>query len=623
MTTPDPRLQAALATASRLGLGPQDAGETIRPEDLLAVDRIASAPHAVCVPAGDAQAGRAELVLGELLGKGAMGTVHLARERALERDVAVKRLRRPSAKRAEALREEARLTGALEHPNIIPVHSLLRTGDDEPLMVMKRVEGHTWRDLVRTPGHAAMADWSDDPLDRHLEILIQVARAMEFAHSRGVLHLDIKPANVMVGDFGATWLMDWGVAVREDRRAAVPPKEVAGTPAYMAPEQLDGRQACHVQTDVYLLGACLHEALTTRPRHPGPVLAAVFGAALTSAPADYAEGIPPALGRVANRACSRDPADRYPSVREFREAIQDYRRRRGARELLHAAHAQRADLVAALDQPGPEVDRVVHLGSAARFAYEQVLHQWPESEAASKGLQDVLVRSIRWEMGRDNVAAVGPMLAALPSPRPDLTERHERRVRALSMERDARLRLETLEREAAFSGGDWGRAAGIVANGLVWFGLLSGWAWASRAGLVVNTPELNLGIGIVGGVVVACLIVLLRGLFLDNSMRRSFTAAYGVFCLALLLNRIAGLQLDLPFLQVVMADHTVLVCFFGMLAARGLPILWWATGVSVAGMIAIGLWPGDPLQIGAFTVLAVNAVLAWALRPGASTTLQP
>ena len=625
----DPRIELAIAAATRQGIDSvtADTTETIRPEDAGPVpagpQRIDAVPLALCVGGDDPRSSEAELVVGALLGKGAMGTVHVARERALDRDVAVKRLRNATTKNAAALRKEARLTGSLEHPNIIPVHSLLRAGPNEPVLVMKRVEGHTWRSLIRKTDHPAMKEFGLDPLERHLEILIQICRAMEFAHDRGVLHLDLKPANVMVGDFGATWLMDWGVAIRLGEQDTLPEREVAGTPAYMAPEMLEGRQNADARTDVYLLGACLHEVLTGRPRHIGSVLAAVFGAVLKAEPASYGDDVPPELGRIANQACAADPGDRFQSVTGFREAITEYLRRRGARALLHAAHRERSRLVHALDRPVPDPERVGHLVSASRFAYEQVLLEWHESDAAEKGLQDVLVRAIRWELGRDNVVAVGPLLAALPVPRPDLAERYANRTAALAAERDARVRLDHLEREGRFGGGDWSRVIGMAAHGVAWAVLLTIWAWATRAGHVVNTPELNLRVGLGGLVVVSLLIVVFRGLFLDNQMRRSFTAAYGVFCFALLLNRVAGLQLDVPFLHVVLADHAVLVSFFGMLAARGLTTLWWATGLAAAGMVAIGLVPAEPLQVSAVTVLAVNLVLAWSLRPGGPSILQP
>jgi len=626
MTGLDSQLEVALASASRQGVDPSVNTEgTIRPDSTgPGVQRPGVVPLVLCVSEDDRQAASAELVLGELLGKGAMGTVHVARERALERDVAVKRLRRRGARYAAALRQEARLTGSLEHPNIIPVHSLLRTGDDDPMLVMKRVEGHTWRELIRAPASATATTWREDPLERHLGILVQVSHAVEFAHSKGVLHLDLKPDNVMVGDFGATWLMDWGVAIRKGAQDSLPAEEVAGTPAYMAPELLGGRGQADERTDVFLLGACLHEVLTGQPRHRGRALAEVFGAVLSAAPVDYDLDVPIELGRIANKACSKERGERYPNVEAFREAVEDFQRRRGARQLLSAAHAQRAALVLALEDPHEHPPEYIgRLEAASRFAYGQVLHQWPSSEGARKGLQDVLVRSIRWQLKRDNVGAVLPLLEALPTPRPDLRERYEERAAVLAAEQDARARLVALEREGEFSGGDWSRTIGMAANGVVWFGLLSAWAWGTRAGHIVNTPELNLGFGLAGAVIVACFIGLFRGLFLDNQMRRSFTAAYGVFCLGLLLNRVAGLQLDAPFLNVVLADHAVLTCFFGMLAARGLRTLWWATGLAVGGAIAIGYMPHEPLQVSAVTVLAVNCVLAWALRPGASATLRP
>jgi serine/threonine protein kinase len=207
----------------------------------------------------------AEVRMHEAIGQGGMGVVYRAEQTSLGRDVAVKTLlpERIDGESIAKLVREAWLLGRMEHPNIVPVHLLRLDERGQPMIVMKRVEGRVWRELIR-----------EQPLEAALRILVQVCNAVHFAHSRGVLHRDIKPANVMVGTFGEVYLLDWGVAVslREDPRGLLPhvgqTEGLAGTPIYMAPEMLDGEPASlGVHTDVYLLGATLHHVLAGDAPH--------------------------------------------------------------------------------------------------------------------------------------------------------------------------------------------------------------------------------------------------------------------------------------------------------------------------------------------------------------------
>src|SRR5690606_12035425 len=124
------------------------------------------------------------------------------------------------------------------HPHIVPVHAVGWTEAEGPLIVMKRIEGASWHALLRDPLHPLLEAAGQDMLERHLAIFLDVCQAVRFAHSRGVLHRDIKPANVMVGAFGEVYLLDWGVALTREQRAAGVAPRVAGTPAYMAPEMV-------------------------------------------------------------------------------------------------------------------------------------------------------------------------------------------------------------------------------------------------------------------------------------------------------------------------------------------------------------------------------------------------
>ena len=150
--------------------------------------RLALAAAAAAQPA-PGPTSRSDLELKELIGEGGMGRVHAVRQHSLARDVAVKTMR-PEALNpttVKSLLREAVVTGSLEHPSIVPVHALGLDASGAPVLVMKRVEGTSW--LKRLAGNPV----SSADLDKHIEILMRVCRALEFAHSRGVLHRDIKP----------------------------------------------------------------------------------------------------------------------------------------------------------------------------------------------------------------------------------------------------------------------------------------------------------------------------------------------------------------------------------------------------------------------------------------------
>ncbi|MBA3685726.1 MAG: serine/threonine protein kinase, partial [Planctomycetes bacterium] len=215
-------------------------------------------------------------VAAEEIGRGGMAEINAAVQLAFGRTVAVKRLLHeitdPHAIRW--FQAEAVATALLQHPNIVPVHDLTVLPDGRLQLVMKKVEGLTWRQLLH-PDAASAEQARALGLDGHLEILLKVCDAVAFAHARGILHRDLKPENVMIGAFGEVLVMDWGLAVAygdHHPHPAIPHARtatvIAGTPAYMAPEMANC--ACdHIgpRSDVYLLGAILYEVLTGSAPH--------------------------------------------------------------------------------------------------------------------------------------------------------------------------------------------------------------------------------------------------------------------------------------------------------------------------------------------------------------------
>jgi serine/threonine-protein kinase len=262
------------------------------------------------------------------IARGGMGIVYRVRDAALRRTVALKLLREeltsePSA--VERFLEEARIAGALQHPGIVPIYALGRTETGRPYFTMKLIEGRTLASML-----AARATPAHDQR-RHLAILEAVCRTVEYAHDRGVVHLDLKPGNVMVGSFGEVQVVDWGLAVLANRPApeSSHPREqsgsVYGTPAYMPPEQARGESArIDTRADVFALGAMLCEILTGEPPYVGGREAKRRDAAdarLEEAHARLRALEPRELGELCARCLASDADARGVTAAEIADAI--------------------------------------------------------------------------------------------------------------------------------------------------------------------------------------------------------------------------------------------------------------------------------------------------------------
>jgi serine/threonine protein kinase len=163
------------------------------------------------------------------LGEGGMGEVLLAEQVSMERDVAVKRLK-PEARNDYStlkLLQEAWVTGYLEHPNVIPVYDITVDAQGSPLILLKRIHGVAWGELMDDPETVRRRWGAADLLEWNLRVLMQVCDAVQFAHGRGIVHRDLKPENVMVGEHGEVYVVDWGIAVtlREDAGLAAAPRQ--------------------------------------------------------------------------------------------------------------------------------------------------------------------------------------------------------------------------------------------------------------------------------------------------------------------------------------------------------------------------------------------------------------
>ncbi len=277
---------------------------------------------------------------------GGMGVILRGRDPELNRDVAIKVLRAGAAAgRQEVVRfvREARITGQLEHPNIVPVHELAKETDGSAWFAMKLVNGRSLADELYL-----LRKGEGDPLavrGRLLDAFRKVCDAVAFAHSRRVIHRDLKPSNVMIGRFGEVLVLDWGIAkiLGEDDDVAPDVGErggadslvtlegtLMGTPAYMAPEQAEGAVGrIDPRTDVYSLGAVLYEILTLAPPYgPGNATQVLLDLRKGPPPPPATRSpearIPRELDAIVRRAMARDPANRYQTVADLEADLEAY-----------------------------------------------------------------------------------------------------------------------------------------------------------------------------------------------------------------------------------------------------------------------------------------------------------
>lgn len=332
------------------------------------------------VPRLPAAAGRGLEVMG-VLARGGSAQILDARQLSLGRDVAVKVALEAVGLGHEAVLLEARFLAQLSHPNIVPLYALDVDGAGRPRVQLKRLVGEPWARLLRSPGDQLPTD-PEERLAYHLNILLAVCDAVAHAHRRGILHLDIKPANVVLGAFGEVYLVDFAGAAstKESLRGWVPlAKQIrrpAGTPAYMAPEQADDLSPPPtVQTDIFLLGGLLHCILTGRAPHHAVGAESSMALVLEGRALDL-EGAPAALAASCRRAMARLPEHRFPHVESFRAEISGYLESRQAGTLMADADARRSELEALIDggpTPGTSEDertREMHrLFGASRFGY--------------------------------------------------------------------------------------------------------------------------------------------------------------------------------------------------------------------------------------------------------------
>ena len=312
--------------------------------DVAAIDTSVSDPSATRTSEGNGRpSAAARFVLLRPLARGAIGQVSVALDRELNREVAFKEIQ-PARADDPASRGrfllEAEVTGHLEHPGIVPVYSLGHDDFGRPFYAMRLIRGESLEEAI-TRFHRAEGS-GRDPGERELQLrqllvrFISVCDAVTYAHSRGVLHRDLKPSNIMLGPYGETLVVDWGLAKvvgrdhdarsRDDAETTLQPASASGssetvagsavgTPAYMSPEQAAGKlDRLGPPSDFYSLGATLYDLLTGRAPFDGPDVLRKVERGEFPPPHAVHRAVPAALEAVCLKAMALRPEARYPSA---------------------------------------------------------------------------------------------------------------------------------------------------------------------------------------------------------------------------------------------------------------------------------------------------------------------
>lgn len=267
---------------------------------------------------GDARIPDVEIpgfVLEDLLAEGGMGSICKARQVDTNQVVAIKILHANYAEHEEFVNrfiQEARASGRLSHPNIVKVFNVGKTANGRYYFTMELVNGPALTQRIPTLSREAV-----------FLIFMEIADALDYAHSRGIIHRDIKPDNILIGQDGEPKLTDLGIAVLDSQDMAQTGSRVLGTPHYMSPEQASGKPITNL-TDIYSLGATFYHVLSGAPLFDGSTPEQIMIKHVRERPTplvNLAPDIPEDLAHIVDRCLEKDPAKRFPSAQALQNAL--------------------------------------------------------------------------------------------------------------------------------------------------------------------------------------------------------------------------------------------------------------------------------------------------------------
>lgn len=574
---------------TRVGIGPHhtDAGATITLSASEAYERP--------LPAFRTRSSNnfaADLELGPMLGEGGMGIVQTAHQNSLDRDVAVKYPRHD--KDAEAILHEGLVMGYVEHPNVVPVHAVGRTETGAPMVVMKRIEGVSWKKVLEDP-LSAPVDVVDQ--DFHLNVLIQVCNVLRFSHERGIVHRDIKPENVMLGSFGEVYVVDWGIAVSlkpHDGPRGILPREaaraLAGTPLYMAPESAgDNIDQIDERTDVFLLGATLYEILTGKPPNQADTSWKAVIEAFKCPAKEFPTHVDPELQSIARRAMAREREYRFQSVAELQEALRSFLSHRESLKLTRVAQRNYDEIIDGLKAADDGAEPPTKLLVETRFALRHALSIWPDNRRAREILAVMSRAAFEFWLHHGNLPAASEALLDISeAEKPDCKARL-----AVALENENELRREVKDlrfaRDQKVDSGP--RLVLGLSISAVW-GLIAWYKAISRWGVPLEELEYEYLWSLLPTIGIPLIAVVgFRSLFVSNEFNRRmmYLLFAGLFGVAMV--RIAAWRFDVA-VHVATAIEYVLYALLAIVVS----IQWsremlWASGLIVGAAILAVLVP--------------------------------
>ncbi|MBI4819550.1 MAG: serine/threonine protein kinase [Deltaproteobacteria bacterium] len=574
-----------------------------------------------------------EIELGPALGVGGTAYVHLARQLSLDRSVAVKTVRdeRKTPEGLRALLLEAWVTGSLQHPNIVPVYALGCDDSKNPMLVMKHITGTSWRNVLRNPGSHQELIGDQDLLGFHLSVLMDVCRAVHFAHSNGIIHRDLKPDNVMIGSFGEVYVLDWGLAVSTSEgrdgmlahlRVASSVRSVAGTPAYMAPEMLQPEDLpITTQTDVFLLGAILHEILTGQPPHVGKSLFEVLFSSFRADAIPYGDEVPGELARIARQAMHRDPTQRIAGAEVMRVSLREFSTHRQSAELTSESR-ERLDALEKLPSSADAVE--IHAAyAAARFGFEHALKIWPENVGARAGLDATLAAMAEHELGHGAPESASALVASISDPgwkarfEPRLeAQREAQKTRGAKLEK-----LDRLERDLDLGVGAAGRSRLAVGLGAAFSVFPLAASFGARLDVFDVTWPLYLAQLFLFGGALAVGYAVARRVLTANALNRRVAASTAWVFSAVVVHRLVAFGTGAPLLSAFAGELVLYSAAFAILSATLDRALLRPAAVYAVALAAVVVEPGVVFEVFAianFVAMFLTA-LGWRrLPPGAS-----